>query len=114
MFDEEPDGDPHGECAAEIKRLQAALARPVDMVLFCPDCGLQHIDGPDVLDGTVRVRGEDVPIWNNPPHTSHLCHGCGHIWRPADVPTNGVESVVTCGKNDSPLARPARRGRVAP
>ena len=22
MFDEEPDGDPHGECAAEIARLQ--------------------------------------------------------------------------------------------
>lgn len=25
MFDEEPDGDPHGECAAEIKRLQRLL-----------------------------------------------------------------------------------------
>src|SRR5574340_600312 len=23
--------------------------------------------------------------WDNPPHRSHLCHGCGHIWRPADV-----------------------------
>ena len=27
MFDEEPDGDPHGECAAEIHRLQAAIER---------------------------------------------------------------------------------------
>lgn len=25
-FDEEPDGDPHGECAAEIERLHAELA----------------------------------------------------------------------------------------
>jgi len=25
MFDEQPDGDPHGECAAEIHRLQADL-----------------------------------------------------------------------------------------
>lgn len=25
MFDEQPDGDPHGECAAEIHRLQAQL-----------------------------------------------------------------------------------------
>lgn len=25
MFDEQPDADPHGECAAEIRRLQAAL-----------------------------------------------------------------------------------------
>ena len=26
MFDEQPDGDPHGECAAEINRLELALA----------------------------------------------------------------------------------------
>ena len=25
MFDEEPDGDPHGECAAEITMLRTAL-----------------------------------------------------------------------------------------
>ena len=25
MFDEEPDGDPHGECAAEIHRLRDLL-----------------------------------------------------------------------------------------
>ena len=25
MFDEQPDGDPHGECAAEINKLRAAL-----------------------------------------------------------------------------------------
>ena len=25
MFDEQPDGDPHGECAAEIHRLKDAL-----------------------------------------------------------------------------------------
>lgn len=27
MFDEQPDGDPHGECAAEIHRLQAEIER---------------------------------------------------------------------------------------
>lgn len=27
MFDEQPDGDPHGECAAEIQRLQAENAK---------------------------------------------------------------------------------------
>jgi hypothetical protein len=31
-FDEEPDGDPHGECAAEIHRLQRALAFWMPMV----------------------------------------------------------------------------------
>lgn len=27
MFDEQPDGDPHGECAAEIHRLEAENAK---------------------------------------------------------------------------------------
>lgn len=27
MFDEQPDGDPHGECAAEIHRLSEQLNR---------------------------------------------------------------------------------------
>ena len=35
-------------------------------------------------------------------HRSHLCHGCGHIWRPADVPTEGVAHIETVGLNDSP------------
>ena len=64
---------------------------PIDMVLHCPKCGLQHIDGPD----------ERTPNWKNEPHRSHLCHGCGHIWRPADVPTNGVAAVKTRGQHDS-------------
>lgn len=61
---------------------------PINMVLHCPNCMQQHIDAPD---------GE----WTNPPHKSHLCAICGHIWRPADVPTNGVHAVQTRGKNDS-------------
>jgi hypothetical protein len=125
MFDEEPDGDPHGECAAEIRRLQAALARPIDMVLFCPDCGLQHIDAPEPIMmappgfehaytalGATIVGEMNPGRWRNPPHRSHLCVGCGHIWRPADVPTNGVAAVKTQGMADSPLAMPARRGRT--
>jgi hypothetical protein len=76
----------------------APKGEPIDMVLFCPKCGMQHIDAPD----------ERTPDWKNEPHRSHLCHGCGHIWRPADVPTNGVEAVKTAGKADSPLAAPAR------
>lgn len=57
-------------------------APPLDMVLHCPRCHLQHIDAPEPANG-----------WDNPPHRSHLCHCCGCIWRPADVPTNGVASV---------------------
>ncbi len=74
----------------------AAPVVPIDMVLHCPKCGLQHIDAPDE-----RTHG-----WRNEPHRSHLCHGCGHIWRPADVPTNGVAAVATKGKADSPIAAP--------
>lgn len=32
MFDEEPDGDPHGECAAEIHRLQQLLGEFVEFL----------------------------------------------------------------------------------
>lgn len=84
---------------------------PIDMVLHCPKCGLQHIDEPeeerseDICEGPEVV--DTVTIgWDNPPHRSHLCHGCGHIWRPADVPTNGVQMVKTKGKVDSPIAAP--------
>ena len=77
------------------------------MVLFCPACGDQHIDEPEE---PLSQHGGFLPpepgddYWDNPPHRSHLCHGCGHIWRPADVPTTGVQAVQTKGKADSPLA----------
>lgn len=66
-------------------------AGPVQMLLFCPNCGLKHVDEPD----------ERTPDWTNPPHKSHLCHGCGCIWRPADVPTEGVNAIATIGKADT-------------
>lgn len=76
---------------------------PIDMVLHCPACGMQHIDASEP-----PVEFEPgAAQWSNPPHRSHLCHGCGHIWRPADVPTNGVKAVKTTGKADSPIAASA-------
>lgn len=85
--------------------LQAAIAAqgPVPMVLHCPRCHLQHIDAPD----------ERTPDWKNPPHRSHLCHGCGLIWRPADVPTIGVESTSTAGNSDTPFVAPTSTRPVA-
>ena len=81
---------------------EAQPAVPVDMVLYCPACGLQHLDMPEAHP--------DRPAWSNPPHRSHLCSRCGHIWRPADVPTNGVAAIKTKSKADSPaLAQPAVR-----
>lgn len=90
---------PGDSSAPEKSRSQRLRARstdrrtPIDMILNCPACGLQHIDAPD----------ERTPDWKNEPHRSHLCHGCGHIWRPADVPTNGVAAIKTKGKADSPI-----------
>ena len=86
--------DALGEMEENHKRIQA-LPRPiserapgvVNMILHCPKCGLQHVDAPD-------------DEWTNPPHRSHLCHGCGCIWRPADVPTNGVKQIETEGRAD--------------
>jgi hypothetical protein len=80
---------------------QAAGGLPIDMILHCPSCGKQHIDAPDAHKRPAFGPGMDVWPWTNPPHRSHLCHGCGHIWRPADVPTNGVAAIQTQGKADS-------------
>jgi hypothetical protein len=105
-----PNSSIYLDFCVDINRLaalaQAAPAQvPIDMVLHCPACGQQHIDAPEEEEyedrsGQLRMKCD----WMNPPHRSHLCHGCGNIWRPADVPTNGVEAVKTKGKADSPIA----------
>lgn len=63
------------------------MEKPIDLLLFCPRCYLQHVDAPK----------DD---WTNPPHRTHLCHGCRYQWRPADIATNGVRAIDSCGKND--------------
>lgn len=85
----------------DVRDALIAGPAPIDMVLHCPKCHMQHIDAPEESDPstwTVEKHGN----WTNPPHRSHLCRGCGHIWRPADVPTNGVAAIKTKGKDDSP------------
>lgn len=77
---------------------------PIDMVLHCPACGMQHVDAPE--KSHYAIEDDEPPMqWDNPPHRSHLCHDCGHVWRPADVPTNGVAAVKTKGKADSPVSQ---------
>lgn len=111
---------------------EATKPEPIDMVLYCPNCGKQHIDAPERFTptGSCTCSGPDGPCenceaneqayrewasegpWTNPPHRSHLCHHCGCIWRPADVPTNGAAHIETKGKADTwvgkaPFAAPA-------
>lgn len=67
---------------SRLREFYRALSSPIDMVLHCSVCHLQHIDEADYDN----YRGG----WDNPPHRTHLCAGCGNLWRPANVPTNGV------------------------
>ncbi|WP_175777479.1 helix-turn-helix domain-containing protein [Burkholderia anthina] len=116
-----------------LERLVALLAalpgqpEPIDMLLFCPKCGVQHIDapepfapvgrcecaGPDECETCESNRAAFEEIWHNPPHRSHLCHACGTIWRPADVPTNGVGSTQTRGNVDTWDGKPEPRTEAA-
>ena len=103
---------------------EAALAAlpdgaPIPMILHCPACGTQHIDKPEgqaypgMTAEESRAQNDSSGLWSNPPHRSHLCHSCGHIWRPADVATTGVDCIQTHGEADSPVADPTKIGQPA-
>lgn len=77
------------QLAGAEQQRNADVAAPLDMLLFCPRCHAQHIDKPDEAKG-----------WSNPPHRTHACQACGHLWRQADVFTNGVEAIKTQGAKD--------------
>lgn len=89
--------------------LEAAQAGPIPMILHCPACHLQHIDAPEESLGR-RFLDPGAKEWDNPPHRSHLCHGCGSIWRPADVPTEGVAAIQTKGSADGLVPQPQGSG----
>lgn len=65
-----------------LKIIEKHTHAPIPMILFCPSCHAQHIDGPEPATG-----------WTNPPHRKHLCGACGAIFEPAKVNTVGVESL---------------------
>lgn len=81
------------------------ITAPIDIILHCPNCGTQHIDEPEICPvcENGEVGCDHDSLWTNPPHRSHFCSHCRHIWRPADVPTNGVKEIKTKGKDDSPI-----------
>lgn len=58
---------------------RSAIAEPIEMLLFCPRCGMQHVDAPNAVQG-----------WTNPPHATHTCQGCGLLWRPSNENTTGA------------------------
>lgn len=104
LLDDLPDDKPGYTLSAAGKAewaIEKLDDKPIDMVLHCPKCGLQHIDCEEWADDPHDIEHGQMRTWANPPHRSHLCFGCNHIWRPADVPTNGVAAIKTRGKNDS-------------
>ncbi len=56
--------------------MTAEEVMPIPMRLTCPACNLLHID---VGEFATKV------------HHTHACQGCGMVWRPAVVPTVGVQ-----------------------
>ena len=68
-------------------------ASPVPMVLHCPECRARHID-----EGEFATK----------PHHTHACQSCGLTWRPAIVPTVGVQFLP--GFKNDPPATPASDG----
>lgn len=56
------------------------IAPAVPMILYCPKCGEKHVDRG--IFGTTHV------------HRSHLCSACGHVWKPFNYATIGVEDVA--------------------
>lgn len=78
------------QASALRSQIAEHLKTPLNILLPCPECGSHHVDAP-----------EPENDWTNPPHKSHLCHACGTVWRPADVPTNGVARIQTRGDADT-------------
>lgn len=76
-------------------------ALPIPMILYCPNCGSQHVDKDEAPYDMAGISDDAAREWTNPPHRSHLCANCGCIWRPADVATTGVAAIKTAGKADT-------------
>ena len=53
-----------------------SLQAPIPMRLPCPACGALHVD-----EGAFAFQA----------HHTHACQHCGMVWRPALVPTVGVQ-----------------------
>lgn len=58
------------------KAVLEEYAPPIPMILHCPECGGRHID-----EGEFAMKK----------HHTHACQHCGMVWRPAVVPTVGVQ-----------------------
>lgn len=70
---------------------------PIPMLLWCPQCHERHID---------------VGEFAYKPHETHSCQHCGMVWKPAKVPTCGVQFLPGYS-NEHKAETPAPRVRSA-
>lgn len=61
---------------ALVENVRLGDGPPLEMLLTCPKCGERHID-----------KGRFI----SKPHHTHACQHCGMVWRPAKIPTIGVQ-----------------------
>lgn len=73
--------------------LERKNQKPIDMVLYCPRCHTKHVDAPEPGQVWASDASTEYVAWTNPPHKTHRCKHCQYEWRPAHVPTNGVEEL---------------------
>lgn len=57
-------------------RVSVSVPEVVPMILHCPECSERHVDAGEFA---------------SKPHHTHACQECGHVWRPAKLPTVGVQ-----------------------
>ena len=79
---------PRGAYPPHVDPSKLPVPEPIPMLLSCPVCHARHFD-----EGEFATK----------PHHSHACQAhvvidgkrrrCGHVWRPALVPTVGVEAL---------------------
>jgi hypothetical protein len=97
------------QLATDYSQPDGETNEPLDVILFCPECQLQHIDKaePDVCENCGHLeRNHDFggnfhgcchcvkfTAWLNPSHKKHRCASCNHVWKAANVPTNGVSAL---------------------
>lgn len=61
---------------------------PIPMLIYCPRCNGRHID---------------IGEFATKPHATHSCQHCGLTFKPAKVPTVGVEFLPGYRNDEPPL-----------